>query len=199
MINIKKVVNEITNDGRYDAILDVAKKKLGTNNPSLAEIEDLVLNDSYYISEYKDLNRWGELTSVHLKELEIKDTDSSEAVSLKKTINDDMIFIRNREEYEVPSKDIIYFSWTVFIALPSIYIIDNMVRLFTDLYKNNNEISVYISFGIVVILSLWGYLKVSRSHKQIHAKYIQKQIEMRKFISIGIKENYFSFSEIYED
>lgn len=199
MINIKKVVNEITNDGRYDAILDVAKKKLGTNNPSLAEIEDLVLNDAYYISEYKDLNRWGELTSVHLKELEIKDTDSSEAVSLKKTINDDMIFIRNREEYEVPSKDIIYFSWTVFIALPSIYIIDNMVRLFTDLYKNNNEISVYISFGIVVILSLWGYLKVSRSHKQIHAKYIQKQIEMRKFISIGIKENYFSFSEIYED
>ncbi len=199
MINIKKVVNEIYSDGRYDAILDVAKKALGTKTPSLESIEKLVLEDSYYITEYKDLNRWGELTSIHIKELEINDADSSESISLKEKINEDMRFLKNREEYEVPSKNGIYLAWTGFIALPSIYVIDNMVRLFTDLYKDNNELSVYMSFVIVILLSAWGYLKVSRSHKQLHQKYIQTQNEMRKLISLGIEKDYFSIYEVYED
>ena len=199
MINIKKVVNEIHSDGRYDAILDVVKKALGTDTPSLESIEKLVLEDLYYITEYKDLNRWGELTSIHIKNLEIKDTDSSETISLKEKINEDMTFLKNREEYEVPSKDGIYLSWTGFIALPSIYVIDNMVRLFTDLYKDNNELSVYMSFVIVLILSAWGYLKVSRSHKRLHQQYIQTQKEMRKLIALGIEKEYFTLYEVYED
>lgn len=199
MINIKKVVKEIHSDGRYDAILDVVKKALATKTPSLEEIEKLVLKDSYYITEYKDLNRWGELSSIHIKELEIKEIDSSDTIILKETINEDMIFLKNREEYEVPSKDGIYLAWTGFIALPAIYVIDNMVRLFTDLYKDNNELSVYMSFIIVIILSSWGYLKVSRSHKTLHRKYIQTQKEMRKLISLGIEKEYFTLYEVYED
>ncbi len=41
MINIKKVVNEIHSDGRYDAILDVVKKDLATQIPTLEEIEKI--------------------------------------------------------------------------------------------------------------------------------------------------------------
>jgi len=199
MININKVVKQIHNDGRYDAILDVAKKALDTNTPTLESIEKLVLEDPYYIIEYKDLNRWGELSSIHIKELEINDTDSSEAISLKEKINEDMTFLKNREEYEVASKDGIYLAWTGFIALPSIYVIDNMVRLFTDLYIDKNEMSVYISFVVVIILSAWGYLKVSRSHKNLHHRYIQTQKEMRKLISLGIEKEYFTLYEVYED
>ena len=199
MINIKKVVNEIHSDGRYDAILDIVKKDLGTDTPSVEDIEKLVLKDTYYITEYKDLNRWGELTSIHIKELEIKSSDTLQIRDLKEKINEDMRFLKNREEYEVPSKDTIYLAWTGFIALPSIYVIDNIVRLFTDLYKNNNEISVYLSFIVVIILSAWGYKKVSSSHKELHQKYIQTQKQMRKLISLGIEKNYFTFDEIYED
>ncbi len=199
MINIAKITSEIHCDGRYDAILDVAKKALNSNNPTLEDIQKLIFKDEYYIKEYKDLNRWGELTSVHIKYLEIKDTDTNEIKETKIKINTDIKFLKNREEYEVTSKNGIYAAWTVSIALPSIYIIDNIVRLFTDIYTNNNENSVYFSFVIVLILSAWGYLKTSLNHKRLHKQYIQTQKEMRKLISLGVEQKYFTFSEVYED
>ena len=199
MFGLQKVIKEIHSDGKYDAILDVAKKTLKNNNPTLSDIEKLVKEDEYYIKEYKDLNRWGELTSIHIKNLNIKNNDNKESKELKEKINTNMKFLKNREEYEIASKNSIYAAWTVSIALPSIYIIDNIVRLFTDLYKNNNEISVYISFIIVIILSIWGYKKVSLSHKKLHIKYIQIQQDVRELISLGLEKKYFTLEEIYED
>ena len=98
MVNIKKVIKEIHSDGRYDAILDVAKKKLNNDNPTLEEIEKLVLEDEYYINEYKDLNRWGELSSVHIKTLKIKEDDSQEIREIKeeiKSLKGRHFFMRN--------------------------------------------------------------------------------------------------------
>ena len=83
MVNIVKVVNDIKNDGKYDAILDVVKSNLESDNPTLEEIKKLVENDPYYIKEYKDLNRWGELTSVHVRDLEIKQDEADEVIELK--------------------------------------------------------------------------------------------------------------------
>jgi hypothetical protein len=199
MVNIQKVIKQIHSDGKYDAILDIAKKTLNNHNPTLEDINQLVLEDTYYLKEYKDLNRWGELSSIHIKELNIKDTDTQEIKGIKQKINKNMKFLKNREEYEVASKNSIYAAWTISIALPSIYIIDNIVRLFTNLYKDNNETSVYMSFFIVVILSIWGYIKVSLSHKQLHTKYIKLQKETRKLISFCLEQKYFTFDEIYED
>jgi hypothetical protein len=180
-------------------MLITVKKTLNLDNPSLEDIKRLVLEDEYYIKEYKDLNRWGELTSVHIKDLKVKDNDNQEIKDVKYKINKDIKFLRSREEYEVKSKDSIYFAWTVSIALPSIYIIDNMVRLFTDIYINNNQNSVYLSFVIVVILSILGYKKISNSHKKLHTQYIQIQKEIRKLIALGLEKKYFTLEEIYED
>jgi len=198
MINLTKVTKEIHTDGKYDEILEVAKKTLNCDDPTLEDIEKLILEDEYYIKEYKDLNRWGELSSVHLKELEIDKDDASEVKKLKKEINAGIKFLRDREEYEVASKNIIYLAWTIFIALPSIYIIDSLVRLFTNLYITN-ENTVYFFFAIVVFLSIFGYLKVSSNHKRLHKQYIQTRNEMRELIKHGIEQDYFAFYEIYED
>ncbi|NEW61440.1 hypothetical protein GSY74_09115 [Sulfurovum sp. bin170] len=198
MINIKKVANDIYSDGKYDAMLDSVKKALNSENPSLEAIEKLVIEDSYYVKEYKDLNRWGELTSVHIKELEIKPSDSKEAKKLKEKINKEIDYLILGEEYEIPSKKTIYITWTGFIALPTIYVIDNVVRMFTTLYITH-ENHIYFSFLIVLILSVWGYLMVSRNHKRQHTRYIKTQKKMRELVKTGLEKNYFSFDEVYKD
>ena len=83
MVNIQKVIKQIHSDGKYDAILDIAKKTLNNNNPTLEDIKQLVLKDTFYLKEYKNLNRWGELSSIHIKELNIKDTDTQEVKDSK--------------------------------------------------------------------------------------------------------------------
>jgi len=83
MVNIQKVIKQIHSDGKYDAILDIAKKTFNNNNPTLEDIKQLVLKDTFYLKEYKNLNRWGELSSIHIKELNIKDTDTQEVKDSK--------------------------------------------------------------------------------------------------------------------
>lgn len=198
MISIKKVATDIQIDGKYDAILDYVKNILKSNEPTIEEIEKLLNDDPYYIKEYKDLNRWGELSSVHIKGLDIKESDSINIKDIKNKINSKIDYLINAEEYEIPSKKLIYIAWTGFIALPSIYVIDNMVRVSTDLYTSN-ENSVYISFILVFILSIWGYIKVSNNHKKQHLKYIQTQEDIRKYIKQGLEKNYFTYEEIYKN
>jgi len=195
MINKLKVVDDIKNDGKYDAILDVAKQTLKNNEPTKEEITKLLDNDPFYIREYKDLNRWGELSSVHINELNIQESEQSEVKKYKEQINKNVSYLKNSEEYEIKQKNIIYLAWTGFVALPSIYIIDNLVRI-TGLY-DGNEYSVYISFSLVLFASIWGYMKVLANHKRQHEKYLQTQVDTRVLIKNGLKKCFFTFEEVY--
>jgi len=195
MINIKKVVNDIKDDGKYDAILDVVKEKLKNNNPSSDDILELIQSDEFYIKEYKDLNRWGELSSVHINALHVESSDINEIKELKEIINKNTTYLSNGEEYEIKQKNVIYLVWTVFIALPSIYVIDNLVRIM-DMYKSN-ENSVYVSFVLVIIASIWGYMKVTKNHKNQHERYMQTQADTRDLVKLGIEKEFFTYEEVY--
>ena len=195
MINIKKVVNDIKDDGKYDAILDVVKEKLKNNNPSSDDILELIQSDEFYIKEYKDLNRWGELSSVHINALHVESSDINEIKELKEIINKNTTYLSNGEEYEIKQKNAIYLAWTAFIALPSIYVIDNLVRIM-DMYKSN-ENSVYVSFVLVIIASIWGYMKVTKNHKNQHERYMQTQADTRDLVKLGIEKEFFTYEEVY--
>ena len=196
MISIKKVVSEIKENGKYDAILEHLKTTTNNQNPSFEEIEKLVKEDAYYIDEYKDLNRWGEISSVHVQALEIKESDSPQAKEVKEKINEDLDYLVLGEEYQVASKKVIHAAWTGFVLLPSIYVVDNMVRMFTTWYITNPSL-VYLSFAILTILCFWGFYKVTQNHSQQHKAYTNKQKEIRALVAEGLEKNYFTYEEVY--
>lgn len=196
MISIKKVVDDIKNNGKYDAILEYLKKASDNDDPTLEEIESLVCEDEYYIAEYKDLNRWGEISSVHIQELGLKESDSERAKDVKSKINDGLEYLVLGEEYQVPSKKVIHAAWTGFVLLPTIYVIDNMVRMFTTWYITHIDY-VYFSFTIVTAISLWGFYKVTQNHTRQHKQYIQRQQEVRAMVKEGLEEEYFTYEEVY--
>ncbi len=196
MISIKKVANDIQNNGKYDAILEYLKKSINSKNPTLEEIEKLVKEDDYYIAEYKDLNRWAEISSVHIQKLEPKESDSSEAKEVKAKINADLDYLVLGEEYQIPSKKVIHAAWTGFVLLPAIYIIDNMVRMFTTWYITHTNY-IYLSFAIVTAICLWGYYRVTQNHARQHRQYTKKQQEIRSLVKEGLEKNYFTYEEVY--
>lgn len=196
MVSIKKVANDIKDDAKYDALLEYLKKDIKKENPSLREIEKLVTQNPYYIEEYKDLNRWGELSSVHIQALKLKEDDSSEAKSIKKEINGAIDYLVLGELYQVPSKKVIHAAWTGFVLLPTLYVIDNMVRMFTTWYISHPNY-VYLSFAIVTIACLWGFYKVVQNHSRQHKQYIAKRKKIRALVKEGLEKNYFTHEEIY--
>ena len=196
MISIKKVANDIKNNGKYDALLEHLKKTSNKEHPTQEEIETVIREDEYYITEYKDLNRWGEISSVHIQTLEIKQSDSDNAKNIKTKINEDLDYLVLGEEYQIPSKKVIHAAWTGFILLPSIYVIDNMVRMFTTWYITDANY-VFLSFAIVTLLCLWGYYRVVQNHSRQHKQYIQKRDEIRELVKEGLEKDYFSYEEVY--
>ena len=88
MINIKKVAHQVKFDGMYNTVLNEIEEKFDNDNLTVQEIEDILKDDEYFVSEYKELNRYGELSSVHAKKLEIKDTDIKEIISFKEAKTD---------------------------------------------------------------------------------------------------------------
>ena len=197
MININKVISDIHSDGKYDAMLESIKKTLNIYTPSLKDIKKLVIEDDYYVKEYKDLNRWGELSSVHIKELSLNGNDTLEVKNIKEKINQNITYLTNNEEYEIPSKKIIYAAWTGFITLTIIYVIDNITRVFTHLYITNPN-AIYISFAVVFIISILGYIKIVKNHTLQHKKYIQTQKDTRQLIKDALSKKYITINEVYK-
>jgi len=196
MLNIKKVINDIQNNGEYDAILEHLKQALNNQNPTYEEIEKIIKSDDYYIEEYKDLNRWGEISSIHVQFLEVKESDKTEAKETKEKINGSLDYLRLGEEYQIPSKKVIHAAWTGFVLLPSIYVVDNMVRMFTTWYITSPNY-VYLSFAIVTVLCLWGFYKVTQNHSRQHREYMERQKKTNALIALGLKNNYFTYEEVY--
>ncbi len=66
MIDIEKVSKQIKDDFLYNTILFEIKEDLGPSikDPSYEEIENMLLNDKKYIKDYKDINRYSELSSI---------------------------------------------------------------------------------------------------------------------------------------
>ena len=101
MINIKKVAYQIKHDGMYNTVYIEVLDKLNKEDPSVDDIENLLKEDEYFVWEYKELNRYGELSSVHAKKLEIKDSDDTDTKAFKEELNENVQQLRNLENFEV--------------------------------------------------------------------------------------------------
>ena len=198
MINIKKVAYQIKFDGMYNTVYIEIQDELNNQNPTLQEIEDLLHNNSeYYIWEYKNLNRYGELSSVHAKELEIKEDDTDKIKEFKADLNAKVLKLRQLENFEVDSKNSAYSIWIGSVGVMVIFMAHNIVALFSDLY-NTHGIWVYTSFAIITAFTYWSYAKVKQNHENQHVKYAVLHKDTRAMIKEGLENNYFTYDEFFE-
>jgi len=197
MINIKKVAHQIKFDGMYNTVYTEVQESLSKEEPSLKEIEELLNRDEYFVSEYKELNRYGELSSVHAKKLEIKDSDASDIKKLKTELNKDVQELRNLENFEVDSKNSAYSIWVGSVGVMVIFMVHNIIALFSELYTTHGAF-IYAFYAVILLLSYWGYTKVKSNHERQHEKYKLLHSKTRKLIQKGLENNCFTYEDMYE-
>jgi hypothetical protein len=196
MINIKKVAYQIKHDGMYNTVYIEVLEKLNKEDPSLDEIETLLIEDEYFVWEYKELNRYGELSSVHAKKLEIKDSDNADAKAFKEELNENTQQLRNLENFEVDSKNSAYSIWIGSAGVMVIFMMHNIIALFSELYKTHGNL-VYISYAIVMGFTYWLYKKAKNNHEDQHVNYKVLHAKTKKLIAQGFEKQYFTNEEFY--
>ena len=164
MINIKKVAHQIKYDGMYNTVYIEVQEELKNEDPTLQEIQELITTNEYFVWEYKELNRYGELSSVHVKKLDIKDSDDSDAKSFKEELNKNTQKLRNLENFEVDSQNSAYSIWIGSAGVMVVFMVHNIVALFSELYTTQ-EALVYLSYGLILGLTYWLYRKAKLNHE----------------------------------
>lgn len=197
MINIKRVAHQLKYDGMYNTVYIEVQEKLNNDEPTLEEIEELLEQDEYFIWEYKELNRYGELSSVHAKTLEISENEEKEQKELKNKLNENVQKLRNIEMFEVDSKNSAYSIWIGSGGVMVIFMMHNIIALFSELYRTHGTL-VYISYAIVLGFTYWMYRKAKNNHEDQHVNYKKLHKETRELIKNGFAKNYFTHEEFYQ-
>ena len=197
MINIKKVAYQIKFDGMYNTVYNEVQEELNNLDPTVQDIEELIGEKEYFISEYKELNRYGELSSVHAKNLIIEENDESEKKIFKKNLNEKVQILRNIENFEVDSKNSAYSIWVGSVGVMVIFMAHNIIALFSEIYTTHGDF-VYMGYGIILAITYWAYRKTKDNHEDQHVKYKILHKETRGLIKQGLDNNYFTYDEFYE-
>ncbi len=197
MINIKKVAHQIKFDGMYNTVLNEIEEELNNDNPTIDDIENLLNKSEYFILEYKELNRYGELSSVHAKELEVKDSDDEPIKTFKTKLNENVQTLKNIENFEVDSKNSAYSIWIGSVGVMVIFMAHNIVALFSEYYTTHGTF-VYIGYGIIMGFTYWAYRKAKDNHENQHLRYKDLHKNTRALIKEGLEKNYFTYDEFYQ-
>lgn len=197
MINIKKVAHQLKFDGMYNTVYIEIQEKLKKEDPTLEEIKQLITQNEYFINEYKELNRYGELSSVHAKKLLINENDSEKEKTFKTALNENVQQLRNLENFEVDSKNSAYSIWIGSAGVMVIFMAHNIVALFSELYHTHGGL-VYTSFAIILGLTYWAYRKMKNNHEEQHERYKVLHKATRAMIKEGLEKNYFTHEAFFE-
>jgi len=196
VINIKRVAHQIKYDGMYNTVYIEVQEELKKEDPSLQEVEELLKNNEYFVWEYKELNRYGELSSVHAKKLDIQESDDSQVKTFKETLNKNTQKMRDLEMFEVDSKNSAYSIWIGSGGVMVIFMMHNIIALFSELYKTHGNL-VYASYAIVLGLTYWLYKKAKNNHENQHENYKVLHKNTRAMIAEGLYKKYFTNDEFY--
>lgn len=197
MVNIEKVSHQILNDALYNTLLFEIQERLFEKKITPKMIEELLKEDLLLINEYKEINRQSELSSIHVKELSIRENDNKEAASLKLEINKNIQILKNLENFETDSKESAYSIWIGSVGVMVIFIAHNVIALFSELYATHAAL-VYMFYALILGLTYLGYVKIKINHDNQYLVFQKIHASTKEMLRNGLASSVFAYNDVYE-
>lgn len=197
MVNIEKVSLQILNDALYNTLLFEIKEKLSTQNITPDMVQEMLRSHPQLLDEYKEINAQSELSSIHVKKLQICQSDTTEITQAKEQINNNVQILKNFENFERDSKGSAYPIWIGSVGVITIFMAHNFIALFSELYTTHDK-SVYLFYASLLGITYLGYIKIKNNHDTKHKIFTDIYIKTKEMINNALKNSYFSYDEIYE-
>lgn len=196
MVNLKKVSNQILNDGLYNTLLSEIKEKLNKQVVDASMVEQALREDDYFIKEYKEINRQSELSSIQVKTLQPKEDDDLYITDLKRKINENIQILKNLENFETDSKESAYAIWVGSIGVTVIFMAHNIFGLFSELYTTHPAL-VFSSYIVMSALTYYTYIKMKTNHDKQHKVFTNIYTQTKEMIDKSLKSSYIRYEEVY--
>ena len=196
MVNIEKISNQILHDGLYNTLLFEIKEKLSVQIVTKEMVKNLLKSDSFFTSEYKEINRQSELSSIQIQKVQIKDDETLHVKDFKEGLNENIQTLKNLENFETDSKNSAYLIWIGSIGVMVLFMVHNVIALFSELYTAH-ETLVYGLYMLILFFTYLGYLKIKKNHDMQHEIFHSVYLKTKKMLKFGFQNSYFSYDEVY--
>lgn len=196
VMNIQKVAQEICEESLYNTILFEIKEKYQPIKLSYETIKTILQKDDALLQEYILINRYSELSSIHAKALSIGKNDSEQMIDVKNSINKNVQELKNLENFSVDSKGSAYEIWIGSVGIMLIFMIHNVVALFTELYTTHAEV-IYSVFTVIALATYYGYNKIKRNHEVKFEQYKKLYAKTNELIHNACVNQYIKQEELY--
>ena len=198
MLNLEKASERIKIDGLFGILYEDMKKETGRSELSPQEILELLKQSEEHLEEYRRLNRDNEVSNIDVRTLEYKDRDSESTRHLKARINESVQELKDLEKYSVPAEEGLQYVWVGSSAVGLIFIIHNIVSLFTELYTTAPAL-IYGSYGTIVLGAVYTLRRISKSHSRKHLRFRELYTECEGLLDRALSSGIVERSEIYEN
>jgi hypothetical protein len=197
MVNIEKVSHQILNDALYNTLLFEIKEKLSTQEITSQRVQEILKSEPHILDDYKEINAQSELSSIHVKKLQIKESDTAEIRDAKEKINSNVQILKNLENFERDSKGSAYPIWIGSLGVMIIFMAHNVIALFSELYTTH-AVLVYMFFILILGLTYLGYVKMKINHDNQHLIFKKIYTSTKEMLKIGLKDSLFTYDEVYQ-
>jgi len=177
MINIKKATHLIKTDGLFSLIYDDMLKDTNKKNLSEREIASLLRNhppkekeENIYLKEFKRLNKENKVSNIQVNEVIILDTDSEKVKQTKAELNSSIQMLKFIEKFEVDPEEKLYYIFTGSFAVGLIFVVHNIVSLYTKLYDTARYV-IFGSYFTIVVTAIFVTIHLGRKYKISHAQF----------------------------
>ncbi|WP_457642774.1 hypothetical protein [Persephonella sp.] len=184
MFDLKKAARKIKEDGLYTFIYNEMKEYAGREELSEEEILLLFEKNPKFIEDYKTLNTQSEISNIQLVEQEILPDDSPECRKIKEKFNQLRQELIRLEPYEGKPDSMVYAIWIGSVTVFLIFVIHNLVVLYTYWYENH-PFFVYLSYVVVSVLGFLYYKKRIKDHIKNHQVFKKAESQLKTLIETG--------------
>ncbi|ACO04396.1 MAG TPA: hypothetical protein DEP48_08070 [Persephonella sp.] len=196
MLDIQKAARLIKEDGLYTFIYNEMKELSGKEGLTVEEILHLLNENPKFLDDYKTLNSQSEISNIQIREQIINKDDSEECKSIKKKINENRRKLLSLEAYGNEPDSMLYAVWIGSAVIFTIFVIHNLVVLYTYWYENH-PFYVYLFYLFSVISGFLFYRKKIRDHHRLHKKFREIEKETKTLIEKGKEKG--CIDKIYTD
>ena len=197
MINLKKASKLIKEDGLFSFIYDDMKIESGKNQLEVEEIQELLSDSSIFIEEYKRLNRENKISNIEINSLIIDASDNENQKNIKTNINKNLDELKTLEKYDTPSKYGLQFIWIGSVAVGLIFVVHNIVSIFTELYSKMGYV-VFSLYGLIIACSIIVLLKSNKSHDTNYRRFKKIYDETKALINTSLKNDHIQMNELFD-
>ena len=185
--NLERTASRILDLDLYSFLKKDILSHLGTTEPTVEQVVELLEKEPRFLDEYGRLNRDNDISNIDLAVLPLSEEDSPACRQTKQQLNrlrDELIAL---EKFSGRPSWVMYSIWIGFGIILLLFLAHNIYAIYTDLYSSAPTL-VFGSYALITAAGVGIVFWMMRRHQTLQRRFRNAESRFEKLSQQAIQE-----------